>query len=206
MTDAGSLRDRKKADTRTSLHRAALELVGQHGLAHVSVDDIAERAGVSPRTFFNYFRTKEDAVAGWDPDRVAALCDALVAADPKLTAFDALRDVLLSMFETLVPDREDLLARLRVIHAEPLLHARQAMRFSELERDLSAAVARRRGHREADDPFAALMVATTLAACRVAVMAWGRDGGQQPLEEFVAQALQYLATGIGDPAGKATLF
>jgi AcrR family transcriptional regulator len=205
MTNVGSLRDRKKADTRTSLHRAALELVGERGLAHVSVDDIAERAGVSPRTFFNYFRTKEDAVVGWDPDRVTALCDALTEADQRLSAFDALREVVLSMFEMLVPDREELLARFRVIQADPLLHAQQAVRFSELERDLSAAVARRRGHREEDDQFAALMVATTLAACRVAVMAWGRDGGHQPLQKFVSPALQYLATGIGDPEGKATL-
>jgi AcrR family transcriptional regulator len=199
----GSLRDRKKADTRTSLHRAALHLVGEHGLANVSVDGIAERAGVSPRTFFNYFRTKEDAVVGLDPGRVTALCDALTRADQQQSAFDALHEVLLSMYETLVPDRAELLARLRVVQADPLLLAHQAMRFSELERRLTAAVALRRGCRVEDDHLAALMVATTLAACRVAVMAWSRDGGHRPLDRFVSQSLQYLAAGIGDRSATA---
>ena len=58
------LRERKKLATRQALHEAALRLVAEHGLASVSIDDIAERADVSPRTFFNYFASKDDAVLG----------------------------------------------------------------------------------------------------------------------------------------------
>lgn len=64
MQTSLSLRERKRNDTYQALHDAAAQLVLDRGLAHVTVDEIAERAGVSPRTFFNYFPAKEDAVLG----------------------------------------------------------------------------------------------------------------------------------------------
>ena len=77
MSPAGepraSLRERKKLATRRSLRRVAFDLVAERGFAHVTVEDIAEAADVSPRTFFNYFPSKEAALFGTDPDRVAAL-------------------------------------------------------------------------------------------------------------------------------------
>ncbi|MEO3860014.1 helix-turn-helix domain-containing protein [Acrocarpospora sp. B8E8] len=58
------LRERHRLRTIKELNRAAVELVMEHGLTAVTVEAIADRAGVSRRTFFNYFATKEDAVLG----------------------------------------------------------------------------------------------------------------------------------------------
>ncbi len=69
----GSLRERKKQATRRSLRRIALQLVSDRGFAQVTVEDIAAAADVSPRTFFNYFPSKEAAVFGADPERTAEL-------------------------------------------------------------------------------------------------------------------------------------
>lgn len=76
-----TLRERKKVETWTAIHEAAASLAQQRGLEQATVESIAETAGVSPRTFFNYFQAKEDAVLGLrepvlDPDEAAKLTGA----------------------------------------------------------------------------------------------------------------------------------
>lgn len=59
-----SLRERRQVETWTQIHEAALDLALSDGLAAATIDAIAERAGISRRTFFNYFQSKEDALLG----------------------------------------------------------------------------------------------------------------------------------------------
>src|ERR1035437_6666050 len=96
-----SLRERKKLATRRSLRRVALDLVAERGFAHVTVEDIAESAEVSPRTFFNYFPSKEAPLFGANPERVAALRERLVHEAPGQTALEALRGVLVGEAQAL---------------------------------------------------------------------------------------------------------
>ncbi|MBF4574067.1 TetR family transcriptional regulator [Herbiconiux sp. VKM Ac-1786] len=58
------LRERKKVETRAAIHDAALRLVAENGVGHASVDAICSEAGVSSRTFFNYFPSKVSAIVG----------------------------------------------------------------------------------------------------------------------------------------------
>src|SRR5579872_3259064 len=107
-----SLRERKKLATRRLLRRAALGLVAERGLANVTVEDIAEAAEVSPRTFFNYFPSKEAVLFGGDPDRAAALRAAIVSTVPGQPALDALRLVL-------TQDSEAMASELRSLGGDP---------------------------------------------------------------------------------------
>ena len=59
-----SLRERRREQTWAAIHEAALKRVREHGMRGTTVEEIAQEAGVSPRTFFNYFPSKEDAVLG----------------------------------------------------------------------------------------------------------------------------------------------
>lgn len=59
-----SLRERRREQTWTAIHEAALKRVREYGMRGTTVEEIAQEAGVSPRTFFNYFPSKEDAVLG----------------------------------------------------------------------------------------------------------------------------------------------
>ena len=77
MSQLLSLRDRKRAETWAALHAAAARRALEDGLEGVNVEVVADEAGVSARTFFNYFPCKEDAVLGLtepvlDPAMLAA--------------------------------------------------------------------------------------------------------------------------------------
>ncbi|MFG1922949.1 TetR family transcriptional regulator [Cryptosporangium sp. NPDC048952] len=75
MTDITSLRERRRLATSAEIEAAAFELFAERGSEHTTVDDIAAAAGVSPRTFFRYFPTKEDAVLGVKRDFYAAVSE-----------------------------------------------------------------------------------------------------------------------------------
>src|SRR5256885_217454 len=71
MSSTGGLRERKNARTREAVERAALELALEQGFDRTTVDQIAERADVSPRTVFVRYATKEAIVFG-TPEASAA--------------------------------------------------------------------------------------------------------------------------------------
>src|ERR1700691_755751 len=125
-----SLRERKKHATRRALRRIALDLVAERGFAHVTVDDIAAAADVSPRTFFNYFPSKEAALFGMDPERVAVLRAEVVAVSPGEPALSALRAVMTDVAEGITEelaalggDMADWLARMKTARTDPPLGA-----------------------------------------------------------------------------------
>ena len=136
-----SLRERKKLATRRSLRRVALDLVAERGFAHVTVEDIAEAADVSPRTFFNYFPSKEAALFGVDPDRVAALRERVVRQAPGEPVLDALRMVMVSDAQTVADelselggDPADWLRRIKEARTDPHLRAAHAAQMAMVER------------------------------------------------------------------------
>ncbi|GAB1513258.1 TetR/AcrR family transcriptional regulator [Actinophytocola sp. KF-1] len=182
-----TLRTRKKAATRQSLHEAALRLAMERGLDGVTVEDIADEVGVSRRTFSNYFANKEDAVLHADRERtrnLVALVEGRPAAEPP---WQALRAAVAELYrDRPVPDPE-WVAQLRLLRRHPSLLARQASDQITLERDL-AAVLRARGH-GLDTELARLMAATFLAAVRTAGVLWLEGSGGQRLPDLTDRLL-----------------
>jgi AcrR family transcriptional regulator len=200
-----SLRDRKKRSTRDALRRSAVALVAERGFGAVTVGDIAAAVDVSERTFFNYFSSKEDAVVGWDPGRVAELCDRLVARPTTESPPQALYQVLVEAFGRYDADHREFLQRMAVTRADPQLLAHHAARWADLERDLVTALAQRRGTDPAHDRYAAVVVATMLAAGRVAVMSWCDLEGTISLAELLPRHLDILSSGLTEPTGTDAL-
>ncbi|MGH9116107.1 MAG: TetR/AcrR family transcriptional regulator, partial [Acidimicrobiales bacterium] len=110
-----SRRERKKRATRRAIHEAALALCERDGLAAVTVEAITDRADVSPRTFWSYFSSKEDAVLDRDLGRPEALREALLARPASEGAFTALRRVLEADATERVVDGEHFMRRMDLV-------------------------------------------------------------------------------------------
>jgi AcrR family transcriptional regulator len=102
------LRQRKKAATRERLYREALALFGLKGFAAATVDEIAQAAGVSRGTFFNYFPTKEDLLHYLGERQARAVGAEIEAAlrNPRLPAAEKLARLLTRLTETLEAEAE----------------------------------------------------------------------------------------------------
>ncbi len=167
--DTMGLRERKKQATRRALQEAAVRLTLERGLEHVTVEEIAAEADVSPRTFFNYFATKEDALLGDVPaapdEEVRRV---FVEGGPTGGFVDDLITVLTASLissEGLAAHREAMLLRKRLMEREPQLVPGMLGRFHNVEQELSRAIAERTGT-SPEDERPQLVAATAMAVTR----------------------------------------
>ncbi len=193
------LRERKKIATRAALHEAALQLVAERGLDSVSIDDIADRADVSPRTFFNYFSSKDDAVLGLDPDASARQVSALRARPADEAPVQALRAIARAQAEEMATDTHLWELRLKVIDATPSLLGRLAAAFGEGERALAEAVAERTDTRTGRDAYPTLLAGVSGVAMRTALHRWFAGDFAAALPDLVDEAWDALEAGLPAP-------
>lgn len=117
------LRELKKRQSRMAMHRAALELVLEHGLGGVTVEAIAQRAGVSTRTFFNHWSTKESAIIGVLSAQEAEIAARLRHQIQERGPREAVRIVLREAVSSTPFDAEVRELRKQVMAKEPRLHS-----------------------------------------------------------------------------------
>lgn len=138
------LRARKRLATSRSIQFAVLELSRDKGLDNVTVDEISRRADISPRTFFNYFPSKEAAVLGDTPfDVTPEAAAAFLQAGPEQPIFDGLLILIASMSDG---DSEDFgVHELRklVIRDYPQLLVQRISSLRDFEVELTDIVAKR---------------------------------------------------------------
>lgn len=194
------LRERKKVATRHAIHVAALQLVAERGLDDVSVDDIAERADVSPRTFFNYFPSKVDAVVGLDPAALQQQVDAFLARPAGESPVEAMRAVARDQAAEMSGDTELWPLRLKVIDAHPAVLGRLAAAFGEAEQVLAGAIARRSGTEVGVDAYPTLLAGVAAAAMRTSLHRWFAGDFTAPLPDLVDEAWDLLSQGLPAPS------
>ncbi|ATE55242.1 MULTISPECIES: TetR/AcrR family transcriptional regulator [Actinosynnema] len=196
------LRDRKKRLTRQALADAALDLVTERGLDGITVEDIAAAAGVSARTFFNYFTTKEEALLGPDPDAGPRLARRILDQPADLAPLAVLRAALLAELAEETAGRDEWLRRMRVIEQNPVLLPKVLAAGEQVERHMVRALAERTGHAETD-AHPMLLAASANTAFRVAAWRWASwpGAGDAPqLTDLIAEAFDLLACGFALPS------
>lgn len=187
------LRERKKQETHRALATAARELILERGIDAVTIDDIAEAAGVSPRTFFNYYESKEAAVVGIEPTVLEAARTSLEARPKSETPIEALTAVLIA--EPAEAARQWRL-RTELVTTHPSLLPRHLAALADLERSLIAGMAQRMGVNRSTDPTPAIVVSSTVATIRSVIRWWYESEPTMSLDDTLIWAMANLNNGL----------
>ena len=166
-------RETRKRSTREALEEAALRRFAVDGYDETSVDAIAADAGVSARTFFRYFATKDEVLDMGREMRQAELrvrIRDLVAADT--AGLDVVRDALVELARGFETDRDRVQLRQRAAASSPVLRGRLYDTFASWEH----VVARELG----GDADARTLAAVGFAVFRASTATWVAEGGSLP--------------------------
>lgn len=180
MTGDGGLRARRREQTSGDIRDAAIELVRSRGFTGVTVADICTRAGVSQRTFFNYFASKELAIASGPPALPADLAKAFVYAGPapQSVVFADLIGLIGTRMAG-APGREHTAAMLEIARTTPVVQSAMLGSFERLERELTGLVAQRCGM-SPDDDVPLLIAAVALTTIRTGMTRWASAPPAEP--------------------------
>jgi AcrR family transcriptional regulator len=198
MAGAG-LRERKKAETRRAIAAAALRLATERGPDAVTVEDIAAAAGVSGRTVFNHFATKDEAILGIDPERRAEIAADVERALVERAPLHALRSVFVRRMTSSDESGRFWLARATLAGQHPQLRAAQMAAQASLERELAAAVATALGLDVDRDPYPDVLVTVAMSTLRV-ILARSAHHGGRALRREIDVAFALIADGLRPPA------
>jgi AcrR family transcriptional regulator len=208
-------RAQQKIAVSMALRFAAVRLMAERGYEGTTTDDIARAAGVSPRTFFNYFPSKESVIL-MPEDMLSDLVGSALRARP--TGEDIVASLSASAMQTITivatlanpagPDQQGPLtvAAVRLMFSEPALRGVFLNRRAATE-DLVWTILVERGTAE-EDLAARAAVSTVVSLTYLGLQLWAEGDARDPLPAVVARCLltaphpSRLATGVTAPTGR----
>jgi AcrR family transcriptional regulator len=216
MPATGGLRERKKRATRAALVAAAVRLAVERGAENVTVNAISEAVGVSARTFFNYFDSRDAVFVLVGAESSARVRQTVIAASDELTPLEALRDAM--AVELAEVEQQQPLWRLHadVLHRSPHLLAGSIGAHMADELALAEAVAERIGagsplfdedraasgtaqddqRRRALGLYPRLLAAVGTTAVRVAIEHWCVRRDELAFADVFRETFDHLAAGL----------
>lgn len=167
---------------------AAMALFAEHGYEQTTVADIAERAGLTARTFFRYFRDKREVLFNGSEHLQQTMVGAVLGAPADAGAMEAVKKALDATADFFADNREFARQRSSVIAANPELRERELIKLA----NLSAALAQALHGRGIAEPDANLAAATGIAVFRVSFELWVNDPKLRSFSEIAGESLARL--------------
>jgi AcrR family transcriptional regulator len=184
-----SLRERHAERTRDAIVAAAYELFADKGYAETTIDEIAERADVAPRTFFRYFAAKEAVLFHNSERQVDEAVEQLRARPAGETPYESLLAVLRAMAaEITQPDKRQLLLAKFAAENGRLFEHHRAVVMCRFEESIADVLKERAGD-NADDLAIEAAVAAVLAAFGTAMRSWLKSGAKEDFEPLLERCV-----------------
>ena len=181
---------RWEPDARGRLARVALELYAERGFEQTTAEDIAERAGVTERTFYRHFADKREVLFDGSGALREHLVDAIASAPDGLPPIEVVGRAFAAAGSVLEGRRDFARRRSAVIAANPALQERELLKMATLAGAATEAL-RARG---VPDPTAALAAHVGVAAFTVGFELWVADDSPDDLPSTIDRALGDLRT------------
>ncbi|AJD49950.1 TetR family transcriptional regulator [Isoalcanivorax pacificus W11-5] len=188
------LRERKRRETRQRIAETGLRLFLANGYEGTTLDTIAAEAGISRRTFFSYFKSKDDIVLFWMDANWASIYTELLKVSPDVAPLDAVCDVMLEHSARYTAEEMTAIDRL-MRSSDSLLSLKPAF-YAKQEQALFSTLCE--VWRQPERRAALHMVAmVSIGAVRLATQAWNDQGSQrQPVAALLKQAFDGLKAEI----------
>jgi AcrR family transcriptional regulator len=180
---------RWEPNARERLVRAALEMFAEQGYDATTVNEIADRAGLTKTTFFRHFPDKREVLFAGQDMHARLLTDAIIAAPSPATPLEAVRAALSALTATFTDDRRDFSAKLRpVIAGHSELQERSALKRAKLAEAVTNALHKR----GVSEPAASLAAELGIRAFYQAFDQWADPADQQTLTELTRRKFDEL--------------
>jgi AcrR family transcriptional regulator len=196
-----TLQIRKQQLVRNAIYEAAIDLFAEKGFDETTVEEVAQAAGVSRRSFFRYFASKDDLLAQNVVHFGSILSATITACPPALTPLETVRETVLAVArQTAAHPR----TRQIIEISQRSASARQAhqSRMMDVEDTVAAAFAGRLRSASKDDLKPRVLASLTLLIMNVAIVSWFRDE-YQDLSTAARQVFTNLTRIFCDQAGSS---
>jgi len=197
MDELLGLRERKKLERRRCIEAAAIDLFEANGFDGTTIEDIAARADIAPRTFFYYFPTKEDVVLADYVGRLERVVSEFGQRPDTEAPWQALRSAFMLVAADYEAQRVELIRRFQIMADNPSVFARSLQLQAGWEAELTAVLTKRAGA-DTDNLTPRLMAAAALACTRSSLQHWLITGLDGSLPALMQQCFARLAVGL-DP-------
>jgi AcrR family transcriptional regulator len=183
------LRERKRHETAKRIKQAGIRLFSEKGYDATTLDDIAAAADISRRTFFYYFKSKDEILLALRASADEGIAPAMRTVPPDSRPFEAARDALAKVCaryrtgELLVVDR--------LLRASEAVQARKQSFYIEREKALLAALRERWPEPEREAALR-LVAMVSVSAFRLALDNFNLEGGKRPLAALLREAFDML--------------